>query len=283
LPERRPWLWESMDADLNSATSEVSLPLCNGFRAPIERLSVQLVAAATARAVAAIDDMRLKTWATVITEPCGLERDGGLPPGMGLLGRTTQISKEVVDDAVSNALKAMEAKREKKWRTMPTECPCTSKLHSGLPPAKGLPRRAAQLASDVIAATIDQVMAVSMANATASAATIVPSDEGDEQCSICLGNPERPVELPCGHVFCANCILRLVSEERSYQNRACPLCRGQIYSVAEDHADTESDDGFQITYRYSAFFGPLFLYCSVQSAHPAATGNTPRSEWEQDF
>lgn len=213
-----------------------------------------------------------------------MEREDGLPPGMGLHGRVAQISKQVVDDAVSNALKALQFQREKKWRAMSTECSCSSKLDAGLPPSKGLPRRVAQLASDVVAAAIGQVMAASIANTAASAAASVPiAADTDEECCICLGPPERPVELPCGHHFCADCLLRLVSEDRSYPNRACPLCRGQLYSVADDYGDTESDYGYgqQDVYRYSSWFGIFFLYCSLtrevyQSHHHAV--DTPRSE-----
>jgi len=293
LPERRPWLWEGLEADLKATNSEVSLPLCAGFRAPVERLAEQAVAEAVSRAVAAIDDMRSGTWATVVTEPCGLEKEDGLPPGMGLPGRVAQISKQVVDDAVSNALKALQFKREKKWRIMSTECSCSSKLDSGLPPSKGLPRRAAQLASDVVAAAIGQVMAVSLAHTAASAATTVPmTADTSEECCICLGPPERPVELPCGHHFCADCLLRLVSEDRSYQNRSCPLCRGQLYSVPEDYGpgDTESEYGYEMrdVYRYASWFGAFFLYCSLQRevlyrSNDQVYADTPRSEHEVGF
>jgi len=245
--------------------SEVALPLSDGFRAPVENLAALVVAEAVAHAVVAVEEMRARAWATVITEPCGLEREDGLPFGRGLPGRAAQISKTLVSRVVSNALDSMKAARVNKWRAIRGECPCVSKFDYGLPPAKGLPRRTSQLASDVVAAAIKKATATSFVETD-----IVEIDEkrGNEECCICLGQVLRPVELQCGHVFCADCLLRLVSEDRSYANRACPLCRGQLYSLPEDEGeDTVSDveDEFERSLHFGFQGLSFFFYCSVTS------------------
>jgi len=276
LPERQPWLWEGMDSELGTMGSESSLPICVGFRAPVELLAVQVVAAATAHAVAAIEDMRANTWKYVVTEPCGLEEEAGLPPGKGLLGRTEQIAKTVVSDAVSRALDGLKMRRVQKWRVMPSECPCPSKLDLGLPPAKGLPRRAAQLAVDVVAATMEQVRSASMAAAAANV-SLMSSETclacSCEQCTICLNDVQRPVELPCGHVFCADCLLRLVSEDRTFNNRACPLCRGQLFippeaEIGDTDSEHESQDIFRCSRFFDVYFCDWFVYCSCSRSDP---------------
>jgi len=279
LPERQPWLWEALDSELGTMGSEASLPVCVGFRAPVERLAVQVVAAAVSHATAVIEDMRAKTWASVVTEPCGLETEAGLPPGKGLLSRVEQIAKAVVRDAVSRAIVGVRMRRVQKWRAMPSECPCPSKIDLGLPPAKGLPRRAAQLAVDVVAATIEQVRSASIAT-VATNASLTSSDAGQNcansclQCTICLNDIERPVELPCGHVFCADCLLRLVSEERPYRNRVCPLCRGQLFippqqvEIEDTDSENESHDICRCSRFMDVFFCDWFVYCSCSRPHP---------------
>lgn len=93
-----------------------------------------------------------------------------------------------------------------------------------------------------------------------------------DECPICLQRPERPLELPCGHVFCADCLLEVVAE---YGKRECPCCRGALttgksmmpsYSesgyydgVSDIDAVVEPTRGFT----WHRFIFGWFFYCSV--------------------
>jgi uncharacterized membrane protein YkvA (DUF1232 family) len=55
----------------------------------------------------------------------------------------------------------------------------------------------------------------------------VEAQDADDQCIICLGEFENPVELiPCGHLFDSDCFVALVETARF--NHKCPTCRTQI-------------------------------------------------------
>ncbi|KAF5351372.1 hypothetical protein D9758_008033 [Tetrapyrgos nigripes] len=50
-------------------------------------------------------------------------------------------------------------------------------------------------------------------------------------CSICLDELKSPVSLPCGHVFCSECLFRAVNAVRPYTSlHFCPTCRN-MYSI----------------------------------------------------
>lgn len=50
-------------------------------------------------------------------------------------------------------------------------------------------------------------------------------------CSICLEGYKRPVSLPCGHVFCTECVARTVQSVQPPRNfHSCPTCR-TAYSI----------------------------------------------------
>jgi len=54
-----------------------------------------------------------------------------------------------------------------------------------------------------------------------------PPAYSDERCSICLDQAQYPVQTCCGHLFCANCILKLWESENEQQLK-CPNCRRLI-------------------------------------------------------
>tara|TARA_B110001452_G_scaffold60710_1_gene47374 strand:- start:145 stop:3210 length:3066 start_codon:yes stop_codon:yes gene_type:complete len=47
--------------------------------------------------------------------------------------------------------------------------------------------------------------------------------DGKEQCTICMGEIERPTMTSCHHVFCYNCIQSCYEHDQN--QRKCPLCR----------------------------------------------------------
>ncbi|PPR07003.1 hypothetical protein CVT24_011089 [Panaeolus cyanescens] len=51
-------------------------------------------------------------------------------------------------------------------------------------------------------------------------------------CRICLEDLQRPVSLPCGHIFCTQCIVKSVQAVQSYTAlHNCPICRS-LYNIA---------------------------------------------------
>ena len=47
----------------------------------------------------------------------------------------------------------------------------------------------------------------------------------DEKCVICIGPLVEPVDLPCGHAYCAECLAGLRSKGVA---QTCPLCRAEL-------------------------------------------------------
>ncbi|KIY70542.1 hypothetical protein CYLTODRAFT_347506 [Cylindrobasidium torrendii FP15055 ss-10] len=56
-------------------------------------------------------------------------------------------------------------------------------------------------------------------------------------CSICIDELKRPVSLPCGHVFCNDCVYRAVTAVKPYANlHYCPTCRAPYTTVNMDNS-----------------------------------------------
>ncbi|KAI4526759.1 hypothetical protein K525DRAFT_188276 [Schizophyllum commune Loenen D] len=56
-------------------------------------------------------------------------------------------------------------------------------------------------------------------------------------CSICLDEQKQPVSLPCGHIFCYPCIVRVIDAVKSYTTlHCCPTCRNPYTVVNIDPA-----------------------------------------------
>ena len=71
-----------------------------------------------------------------------------------------------------------------------------------------------------------------------------PTDER-HVCSVCLELLCRPVQPPCGHVYCQHCIRRAVlAQQRSGREVTCPLCRAAFSpSALAPSADVEREIG----------------------------------------
>ncbi|KAK7025156.1 hypothetical protein R3P38DRAFT_1062084 [Favolaschia claudopus] len=71
-------------------------------------------------------------------------------------------------------------------------------------------------------------------------------------CSICYERFTAPVALPCGHIFCTECIRRAVdTSQMNPLKHSCPTCRS-AYSVGKFFcwnclSNMEADDSFQVS------------------------------------
>ncbi|CAM9461546.1 unnamed protein product, partial [Hapterophycus canaliculatus] len=48
-------------------------------------------------------------------------------------------------------------------------------------------------------------------------------EAGSPDCSICYDQMDRPLLLPCDHLFCGECVAEWLERERT-----CPLCRAEV-------------------------------------------------------
>jgi hypothetical protein len=48
-------------------------------------------------------------------------------------------------------------------------------------------------------------------------------EEVRDDCTICQDRPRAPVKLPCGHIFCYDCIAKWLSTKGT-----CPVCRAEV-------------------------------------------------------
>ncbi|KAF9560129.1 hypothetical protein CPC08DRAFT_636975 [Agrocybe pediades] len=50
-------------------------------------------------------------------------------------------------------------------------------------------------------------------------------------CRICLEALKKPVSLPCGHIFCCDCVIKTVQAIQPYTHlHPCPICR-TMYNI----------------------------------------------------
>ncbi|EJK68238.1 hypothetical protein THAOC_10604 [Thalassiosira oceanica] len=77
-------------------------------------------------------------------------------------------------------------------------------------------------------------------SASCSGEVKMDGTDGTNECGICLGEWTDPVELPCGHTFCADCLHGWKSKyafgyrKDQQRGRRCPLCRGTIPPSQEE-------------------------------------------------
>ncbi|KAI0831879.1 hypothetical protein BC628DRAFT_1311101 [Trametes gibbosa] len=51
-------------------------------------------------------------------------------------------------------------------------------------------------------------------------------------CIVCLETLKNPAALPCGHVFCYDCVIRLIRSVTPYTpDHHCPTCK-QLYTIS---------------------------------------------------
>ena len=60
-----------------------------------------------------------------------------------------------------------------------------------------------------------------------------------EECSVCLEDLKSPVITLCGHIYCRDCIERVIATTKP---PVCPLCRGGIKKAELLEASTAADN-----------------------------------------
>jgi Zinc finger, C3HC4 type (RING finger) len=75
---------------------------------------------------------------------------------------------------------------------------------------------------------------MAMLNAEFETSEEVKQEFSNIQCHICYCSALDPVSIPCGHIFCSNCIHAVSNYEKSSENTSqCPICRTRISSKSE--------------------------------------------------
>jgi hypothetical protein len=168
----------------------------------------------------------------------------GLPLCRGMQVKAEQMAREVVAAAVARAMPTVLYARRAAWLDIDTDLD-SDQRETMLPLSQGMPQQEVRVASQVVAGAV--------ARALARKTRTVPSpsepSEHDKwrvmeneladfcsECPICFEEINRPVVLPCQHAFCADCLLRAITQ---FKETSCPLCRGALCS--EDGLDHHSD------------------------------------------
>lgn len=73
---------------------------------------------------------------------------------------------------------------------------------------------------------------------------LIPQLE-DYLCPICFNIAYKPIRLPCKHIFCVRCLVKL---QRQNENK-CPICRDlNLMEVTDRHLDTEMMKFMEVTF-----------------------------------
>ena len=90
-------------------------------------------------------------------------------------------------------------------------------------------------------------------------------------CPICLDAVERAVQVPCGHVFCSDCLA--INQSLGESRHDCPSCRTPFRSRGVTVADVARDT-IRMLQRYVV---------PGAAAAPAPTSPTSYSDDAEDF
>lgn len=82
----------------------------------------------------------------------------------------------------------------------------------------------------------DRVLTISTATEGSELCTESLCGQVVEECPICFEEPTRRIELPCGHHYCADCLLKCIVQ---YGKRSCPTCRGELFNGQESPANSD--------------------------------------------
>lgn len=186
-----------------------------------------------------------QTWSAIAASSIP-DEPFGLLPCKGLTEMTHALAQEIVAAAVMRAQPAVMAAQEQRWAKVETEAACQCDVM--LPLAEGMPQQEARAASKVLTAVIARVLARPQRPKACEATKAKVQDkwslmDGElttfcSDCPICYEQVHRPVVLPCQHTFCADCLLRAVSE---YGGLSCPLCRGPLCNGSRRHCAAADD------------------------------------------
>ena len=95
-----------------------------------------------------------------------------------------------------------------------------------------------------------------------------PEENERAECPICLGSIRKLVQLPCGHDFCRDCIIR---HGETTQGQGCPLCRctlpPELVELVDNPASSKS---FKLTNWNGDISGVRTMFGGPQQRGPAA-------------
>lgn len=78
----------------------------------------------------------------------------------------------------------------------------------------------------------------------------------EDECPICLGEIEQPTILPCGHIFCYDCI-----KEMTCVKKQCPLCKqtikGDLIKVADKKNEKKEEKQDDLIEKYGVKTGTI--------------------------